>query len=97
MVLLKSAVKLFGGVYHTLSIFIGNKVEYCLWVYIFFLLLQPASEEAKGFKKLPLGYWKEGNKRKRLIINDLRKTQKNFQIKFWKAEKFPTFATRYER
>ena len=57
--------------------------------------MQPASEEAKGFKKLPLGYWKEGNKRKRLIINDLRKTQKNFQIKFWKAEKFPTFATRY--
>ena len=33
--------------------------------------------------------------RKRLAISHLRKNLKKLEKKFWKAKKFPTFATRY--
>ena len=38
---------------------------------------------------------KGGSERKMLIISDLQKNLKKLEKKFWKAEKFPTFATRY--
>ena len=30
-----------------------------------------------------------------LIISELKETEKNFKIKFWKVKMFPIFATRY--
>ena len=48
-----------------------------------------------GTSESAVGLLKRGKRMDWLIFSGLRGGRKKLQKKFWKAEKFPTFATRY--